>query len=393
MADVPDASGRPRRRAGGARRVLAIVRKETREVLRDPIYLVLAIAVPLVVTTLLALGFVLDVKNMAVGFYDQDRSALSRDYMYSFTNSEYFRLVKIASSPGELDRLLDSGEIRAAVVIPPDFSRRLDGGGIATVLVLVDGTFPNRALIASGYIAAINAQFATNLLSAHLARQGIVRTSTVPVSVEGRVWFNPSLETKNSLVPGLMVISLMFYPALLAALVLVREKERGTIFNLYCSPVSRWEVILGKAVPYVGLALFVYVLLFALSLYVFDVRFVGDPLVLSVAALLYITASVGFGLLISVFSTTQVAAMLVTFIGLMTPSILFSGLMTPVSAMDPSAQLISRLIPASYFIAMVRGVFLKGLGFRQFASDLATLGAFAAVVYAVAIIGFRKKAG
>jgi ABC-2 type transport system permease protein len=374
-------------------RLLAVVRKETREVLRDPIYLVLAIVVPLVVTSLLALGFVLDVKHLPVAFYDEDRSPLSREYMYAFTNSEYFRLVKMAGSRGEVDRLLASAEIRAAVLIPPDFSRRLAGGESTSVQVLVDGTFPSRALIASGYIAAIDAQFAAAVRTAYLARTGRVAAGLVPVSLEGRVWYNPSLETKNSLVPGLMVISLMFYPALLAALVLAREKERGTIFNLYCSPVSRWEVIVGKAVPYIGLAMVVYVLLMLLDLFVFGVRFVGNPFVLTAAALLYITASIGFGLLISVFCSTQVAAMLVTFIALMTPSILFSGLMTPVSSMEPSAQMISRLIPASYFITMVRGVFLKGLGFRAYAYDLLTLGAFAAVVYTVAILRFRKRTG
>ena len=374
-------------------RLLAIVRKETREVLRDPIYLVLAIVVPLVVTTLLALGFVLDVKNLPVAFYDQDRSPLSREYISAFTNSGYFRLVKMAGSPAEVDRLLESAEVRAGVLIPSGFSRRLNAGEAISVQVLVDGTFPSRALVASGYVTAIDAQFAATRRAAYLARQGRVRNNLVPVSIEGRVWYNPSLETKNSLVPGLMVISLMFYPALLAALVLAREKERGTVFNLYCSPVSRWEVIVGKAVPYVGLAFFVYFLLLGLNLFVFGVRFVGNPVVLTAAALLYITASVGFGLLISVFCSTQVAAMLITFIGLMTPSILFSGLMTPVSSMEPSAQAISRLIPASYFIAMVRGVFLKGLGFGHFASDLLTLGAFASVVYGIAILGFRKRAG
>jgi ABC-2 type transport system permease protein len=374
-------------------RLLAVVRKETREVLRDPIYLALAVAVPLVVTTLLALGFVLDVKNLPVAFYDQDRSPLSRNYMYAFTNSEYFRLVTLANSPAEIDRLLESAEVRAAVLIPPDFSRRLNGGDVASVQVLVDGTFPSRALVASGYIAAIDAQFAATLRVANLAGRGLVRADLVPISIEGRVWYNPSLETKNSLVPGLMVISLMFYPALLAALVLAREKERGTIFNLYCSPVSRWEVIVGKAVPYVGLAFFVYFLLMALNLSVFGIRFVGNPIVLTAGALLYITASVGFGLLISVFCSTQVAAMLITFLALMTPSMMFSGLMTPVSSMERSAQIISRLIPASYFISMVRGVFLKGLGFEHFAYDLLTLGTFTAVVYGIAILGFKKRAG
>jgi ABC-2 type transport system permease protein len=374
-------------------RLFAIIRKETREVLRDPLYLVLAIAVPVVVMTLLALGFVLDVKNLPVAFDDEDRSPLSREYMASFTNSEYFRLTTAAASATELNRMIEAGAVRAGVVIPPDFSRRLSGGGVATVQVLVDGSFPSRALVASGYISAIDAQFNARLLAAYLARKGLVRGAVVPVSVDGRVWFNPSLETKNSLVPGLLVISLMFYPSLLAALVIVREKERGTIFNLYCSPVSRWEVIVGKAVPYIGLAFFVYVLLFALSLFAFHVRFVGNPLVLTVAALLYITACIGFGLVISVLCTTQVAAMLVTFIFLMTPSMLFSGLMTPISSMEPSAQVVSRFIPASYFMAMVRGVFLKGLGFGHYGYDMLTLGAFAVVVYTVATLGFRKRAG
>jgi len=148
---------------------MAIVGKEAREALRDPIYLVVAIVVPLVVTTLLALGFVLDVKDLPVAFYDEDHSPLSRDYMYSCTNSEYFRLVKIAGSARELDRLLESGEVRAAIIIPPDFSRRLNGSEPASVHLLVDGTFPNRALIASGYLTAIDAQFSARLLAAHLA--------------------------------------------------------------------------------------------------------------------------------------------------------------------------------------------------------------------------------
>jgi ABC-2 type transport system permease protein len=380
-------------RCGGVgRRLLALIRKETREVIRDPLYLVLAIVVPLVVTSLLALGFVLDVKNLPVAFYDMDRSPLSREYMHSFTNSEYFRLVTVANSAEELDRLIESARVRAGVVVPPDFSKRLHGGNTATVQLLIDGSFPSRALVVSGYVAAVDGQFSARLASDALARRGLLRAAVIPVAVDGRVWYNPSLETKNSLVPGFLVIALMFYPGLLAALVVVREKERGTIFNLYCSPVSRVEVILGKAVPYVGVAFVNYVLLFALCLFVFHVRFVGDAVVLTAAALLYIVASVGVGLVISVFCRTQVAAMLVTFIGMMTPSMLFSGMMTPISSMEPAAQLISRLIPASYFMTMVRGVFLKGLGFSEYRGDLATLGLFAVIVYTTATLGFRKRA-
>jgi ABC-2 type transport system permease protein len=374
-------------------RVSAIVLKETREILRDPIYLGLAIVVPALVMTLLGLGFVLDVKNLPVAFYDQDHSPLSRDYIYSFTNSEYFKLVTFATDLDNVDELLQSGKVRAVVIIPPDFSRELNDGKRATVQILVDGSFATRALIVSGYMAAIDGQFSARMASEYLVRRGITRTSLLPVDVEGRVWFNPSLESKNSIVPGFLVISLMFYPGLLASLVIVREKERGTIFNLYCSPVSRWEVIVGKAIPYIGLAFVDYFLLFALCLFVFHARFVGSFLVLTIAALLYIACCIGLGLVISVFCRTQVAAMLITFVGLMTPSMLFSGMITPIASMDRSAQAISHLIPASYFMGMVRGVFLKGLGISYYLTDFLTLGLFALVVYGIAMLAFRKKVG
>jgi len=372
-------------------RIIAIVRKETREVLRDPIYLGLAIAVPLVVTILLGLGFVLDVKNLPVAFYDQDRSSLSRDYMYSFTNSEYFHLVGLATDLAQVDRMLQGAEVRAVVVIPPDFSRQLNGGKRASVQVLVDGSFASRAMVVTGYIAAIDAQFNQRILSDYLAERGYVTTTLMPVSTDNRVWYNPSLESKNSIVPGLMVINLMFYPSLLASLVVVREKERGTILNLYCSPAKRMEIIAGKAVPYIAVAFVDYFLMFLLSIGVFHVRFVGNFLVLTLAALLYISCCIGLGLVISVFCKTQVAAMLVTFVALMTPSILFSGMMTPIASMDRSARLISRFIPASYFMGMARGVFLKGLGFSYYFLDFLTLFLYALLVYGIAVLGFRKK--
>ncbi|MBI2815856.1 MAG: ABC transporter permease [Acidobacteria bacterium] len=373
-------------------RIVAIIRKETREVLRDRIYLALAIAVPLIIMIILGLGFILDVKNLPVAFYDQDRSTLSREYMYSFTNSEYFRLTRLINDEAEIDQLIQAGQIRAVVVIPPDFSRNLSAGKPAAVQILADGSFPSRAQIVSGYIAAVNAQFNQQLLSKYLARRG-VSANVVPISVEGRVWYNPSLEAKNSTVPGLLVINLMFYPSLLAALVVVREKERGTIFNLYCSPVRRWEIIVGKAVPYIGVALVDYFLLFTLAVTAFGVRFVGNFFVLTLGAALFITCCIGLGLVISVLCKTQVAAMFLTFITLMTPSILFSGILTPIASMDRSAQIISRVIPASYFMSMARGIFLKGLPFSYYFFDFVLLMIYAAVVYVIASLALRKKVG
>jgi ABC-type multidrug transport system permease subunit len=374
-------------------RVIAIIRKETREILRDRIYLGLAIGVPLVITVLLGLGFILDVKNLPVAVYDQDRSASSREYIYSLTNSEYFHFEGFIDSAAQIDRLIQTGTVRAVIVIPPDFSRRLHARKGASIQILVDGSFPSRAEVVEGYITAINAQFNAQLLSGHLQREGLATNVTMPISVEGRVWYNPSLEAKNSTIPGVLVITLMFYPSLLASLVVVREKERGTIFNLLCSPVRRWEVIVGKAIPYIGVAIVDYFLLLILCMTAFQPRFVGSFFMLTAGAVLFISCCVGLGLLISVWCKTQVAAMLLTFVAMMTPSMLFSGMMTPIASMDRSAQMISRLIPASYFMGMARGVFLKGLGFSYYAPDLLTLSLYGAVVYLIAILAFRKRMG
>jgi ABC-2 type transport system permease protein len=372
-------------------RIIAIIRKETRELLRDRVYLGLTIGVPLVVMVLIGLGFILDVKNLPVAVYDEDHSPLSREYLYALTNSEYFRFKGFVDSAAELDRMIQSGSVRAGVVIPPDFSRKLHGQEPASIQVLIDGSFPSRAEIVYGYITAINSQFNAQLLSEYLERKGYVAQVILPVTIDTRIWFNPSLEGKNFTIPGFLVIVMMIYPSLVATLVVVREKEHGTIFNLVSSPVRRWEIIIGKAIPYVGIAVLDYLLLFTLSITAFRPRFVGSFFVLTAGAVVFVTCCVGLGLLISVSCKTQVAAMLLTFIAMFTTSMLFSGLITPIVTMDRSAQLISRLLPASYFMAMARGVFLKGLGFSFYSSDLVILAFYGAVVYLIAILAFRKR--
>lgn len=373
-------------------RIIAIIRKETRELLRDRVYLGLTIGVPLVVMVLIGLGFVLDVKNLPVAVYDQDRSPVSREYISALTNSEYFQLEGFADSAAELDRIIQSGAVRAGVVIPPDFSRNLYGQEPASIQILIDGSFPSRAEIVSGYMTAINSQFNARLLAEHLRRKGYVTEVILPVSMDHRVWYNPSLEGKNFTIPGFLVLVMMIYPSLVASLVMVREKERGTIFNLLSSPARRWEIIAGKAIPYVGIAVVDYLLLFTLSITAFQPRFEGSFLVLTAGAVVFVTSCVGLGLLISVLCRTQVAAMLLTFIGMFTTSMLFSGLFTPVYTMGPPAQVISRLLPASYFMAMARGVFLKGLGFSYYVRDLLTLALYGAIIYSIAILAFRKRA-
>ncbi|MBT9139301.1 MAG: Ribosome-associated ATPase [Syntrophomonadaceae bacterium] len=326
-------------------------------------------------------------------FYDLDRSAVSREYMHSFTNSEYFRFVGLAKNYKEVDHVIRSGKVRVVVVIPPDFSRRLNEGRPAQVQFLVDGSFPWRAEVVKGYVSVINFLFNQKMVTEYFSEKGQAEVVAFPISVEGRAWYNPALESKNFIIPGLLVTTLMFFPALLAALVVVREKESGTIFNLYCSPARPWEVVAGKAVPYITVAFISYIIIFLMSVMLFKVRFTGNFFVLTLGAIPYISCTIGIGLFVSIISRTQVAAMIITFLITVVPAFLYSGFLSPITSQDMTGQIVSRFIPATYFMGMVRGVYLKGLGVNYYVWDVATLMLYAAIVYTIAIASFKKRIG
>jgi ABC-type multidrug transport system permease subunit len=370
------------------RRTAAIVVKETRELLRDPIYLGLSFVIPMVMILLFGFGLSLDVKNLPLVFADHDRSPYSRDYIDGFTHSEYFTLVGIETDPATLERWLRSGRARVIIDLPPDFGRRIASGRPVSVGVTIDGSFPTRAGVINGYVAAINALYNRQLL--RLARGD---DTILPVQMDMSVWYNPSLESKNTIVPGLLVLILMLFPAILGALLIAREKESGTIFNFYASPVRRGEIILGKLLPYLAVALLDYLLIYAVSRLVFDVRFVGSVALLSLGAVLYSVCTIGIGLLISILSRSQLAAMLTTFLVTVTPAFNYSGFLTPVAAMDRVGQLIAQFIPATHFMTLVRGCYLKGLGLDFYWPNLAALGLYATVVYGLCWALLRKRIG
>lgn len=374
------------------RRLLAILKKEFRELFRDPLYLTFAFLVPVVIIILMGYGLILDVKNISVSFIDFDRSKLSREYRYSFTNSEYFRFHKLITSYKEAEQLIKSGESRVVVVIPPNFSRKLYGGKPAEVQVLIDGSFPMRAEVMKGYVSATNMQFNQNLIENFLKNRGMPLI-TLPVSVETRAWYNPSLESKNFILPGELVTTLMFYSVLLASLIVVREKESGSIFNLYCSPVKSWEVVFGKAIPYMTVSFCTYLIIFLLTVGLFQTKFTGSFLFLTFSTVIYLFCTVGIGVFISIVAKTQITAMLIAFLGTIIPSFIYSGYFSPVTSMSETAQIISKTIPASYFMGIVRGVYLKGIGAESFIPEIFSLLVYAAVVYTLAILFFRKRVG
>ncbi len=374
-------------------RILAIARKETRQLLRDPVYLGLAFVVPLMLLLLLGYQLSLDVKGLLVAVVDHDRSYWSRQYVDGFINSEYFKLVGVLENEAEAREWIRSGRARVVLDIPPDFGRRLSAHERAAVGVTVDGSFPTRGQIAIGYVEAVSTLYNQQLLQAYLAERGRGERQVWPVQMDLSVWYNPTLESKNFIVPGMLVVIMMIFPPLLSALLIVRERESGTILNLYCSPAGRWDILAGKALPYVAVSFLDYFVIFLASVWLFRVRFVGSAWVLSAGALLYSICTIGIGLLISVLARTQLAAMLATFLVAVAPAFTFSGIFAPVASQHAVGRVVSRLIPATYFMDVVRGSYLKGGGAAPYAPNLLALVAYAAVVYVVAWLVLRKRVG
>lgn len=372
-------------------RILAIARKETRQLLRDPVYLGLAFAVPLMLLLLLGHQLSLDVKDLPVAVVDHDRSPWSRQYVDGFVHSEYFRLVGQLDGEAEAREWIRAGRARVVLDIPPDFGRRLSANERVAVGITVDGSFPSRGQISLGYVEAVSTLYSQQLLRAWLVEHGRWRDQVWPIQMEVSVWYNPTLESKNFIVPGMLVIVLMIFPPLLSALLIVRERESGTILNLYCSPASRWDIVAGKALPYVAVSFLDFLLIFAVSVWLFQVRFVGSAWLLSAGALLYSICTIGLGLLISTFTRTQLAAMLATFLVAVAPAFTFSGIFTPVASQDAVGRFVARLIPATYFMDVVRGAYLKGGGAAPYLPSLVALATYAVVVYTGAWLAFRKR--
>lgn len=364
----------------GLKRFLGVTKKEFTELLRDRLYLIFIFVVPVMVMVLLGYGLNLDVKHIPIAFLDYDRSKLSRDYIDSFVNSEYFKLFKIVKSYEEGEDLIRQGKIRALIVIPQDFSRKLYKREKAEVQILIDGTYPSRAEVIKGYFETINALFNQKILA-----------FMSPIEVELKAWFNPGLESKNFLMPGTLVTTLCFYPVLLGCLVIVREKELGSIFNFYCSPAKPWEIVFAKALPYVVISFLTYLILFFITVVVFKTKFIGNFLILSLASFFYISCTVGLGILISSFTKTQITAMLIAFVTTVIPSYIYSGFLYPVSGMELTGQIISKFIPATYFLEVVRGIYLKGIEINFYKKELLGLMVYTGIVYLLSILKLKKR--
>ena len=379
-----------------AKRIFAVMQKEWWEIVRDPLSLIMAFVVPISLMLLVGFGMTFDVENIPLAIQDRDGSAMSRDFAYRFIGSRYFDFKGFLTSERQAIPLLMAGKLRAVIIIPEKFERNLQAGSPASVQVLLDGGFPDRTRVTKGYISAITRSASLDSLAAYIARtQGVPPAQAMqtlqPLSLEVRYLYNQSLKSDWSVPPKLLMFILFFTPAFMTSLRVVREKELGTIFNIYTSPLTRMEFLVAKLIPYVGIALINLVIMWLLVMNVFGVPFKGSVLLFFGASLLYVVATTCIGMLVSVFVRTQIAAMLISLFITFVPALQYSGLEIPVSSMGPEAQVIAHLMPAMHYTRIIDGSFLKGVGLSVLWPDIALLAVYATVLFSACYLLFHKR--
>ena len=348
----------PSKRAKGLRRLLSYASRETLELIRDPIRLTMSFLGSMVLMMVIGYGITMDVDDLSYAVFDRDQTSTSLNYRNALSGSRYFNEQPAITSYADMDRRMKSGELSLAVEIPPEFSQKLHKGEQVEIGAWIDGSMPSRAETIEGYVTGIHLKWLLQQAS-----QASQVQSTSSINVESRYLYNPDVQSLVAIVPAVMPMLLLMIPALLTSLAVVREKELGSIINLYVTPVTRIEFLLGKQLPYIATSFVSFLLLVAMAVWLFDIPLKGDMLVLCIITLLFVTFSTSFGLLASVFTNSQIAAILLTTIGTMVPAVQFAGMITPVSALEGAGRLIGELHPISYFLTASRGIFSKGLGF------------------------------
>ena len=366
-------------------RMVAYLWREALELQRDPIRAALALGGSILLMFVMGFGITMDVEDLRFAVLDRDQSTLSRDYALQLSGSRYFVERPAISDYDQLDTRMRSGELSLAIEIPHGFMRDVLAGRNVQIGAWVDGAMPTRAETVNGYVQGMHQTW----LVQQLAERGIAMPASA--SVQTRFRYNPDVKSLPAMVPAVIPILLLMLPAMLTALAVVREKETGSINNFYVTPVTRSEFLLGKQLPYVGLAMVNFGLMSLLAVTVFGVSVTGSFLTLARAALVFSFASTGMGLLASTVTRSQIAAMFIAMIGTVVPATQFSGLIDPVSSLEGSGKLIGQIYPATHFVTISRGVFSKALGFGDVTAAFWPMLLSVPVILGVAIALLKKQ--
>jgi ribosome-dependent ATPase len=390
-ASVRQGQAVPPRSAGARsfslRRLFAYTIREALELTRDPIRLGFALLGTAFLMLILGFGITTDVDNLTFAVLDRDQTPQSRAYLEELRGSRYFVEKPALTDYADLEHRLKSGQVMATIEIPPGFGRDIARGRPVEVGAWVDGAMPFRAETIRQYLQGVHQQFLTDPVNQH----SFGRATGPRTSIEVRFRYNQDFDSIYAMVPSALAMQLALIPAILMALAIVREKELGSITNLYVTPVSRLEFLLGKQLPYIAVAMINFVLMFIMALFLFDVPLKGSLLALALGSLLYVTTTTGYGMLISAFTRTQIAALFGTAILTVLPATQFSGMMTPVSSLTGMAAIMGRAFPMTYFLPVSVGTFTKGLGFADLAVYIAELAVFIPALTLLSLLFLRKQ--
>ena len=372
-------------------RIPAIARKEFLHVVRDWRTLLIAFVLPVIMILLFGFAITFDIRDLTLAVADEDRTRASRALVEKLTGSRYFTLVATPSDPKDLLALLDSGEAQIALSIPKDYGRNVERWESETVQVLLDGSESNTATIAAGYVEGILAGLNISTVRQVLSRGGVSPKGIPPVDMQICVWFNPELNSTHTIVPGLVAVIMVIIAALLTSLTVVRERELGSLEGLIATPARKYEIIVGKMVPYLVITLIDCMMVAMMGLVVFKVPFAGSLILFVGTALVFAVAGLSIGLLASVVASNQVLANQIVILSTVLPSILLSGFMFPVKAMPGWVQVVTYAVPARYFVTICRGIMLKGQSAVHLARPTVFLVVFGTLLLTLAVVRFKKK--
>lgn len=371
-------------------RILVIAEKEWIQILRDSRSLILSLAAPALLIMLFGYALSVDVKNVSIALFDQDRSSMSRQFAERFRHTEYLSVNYYPDNYRDIDRLVNSEKISLALVIPRRFEKNIRGGKPVDLQLIADGSDSTSSTVAIGYVKMIIADFNSETAKKLLNRAGISEAK-LPINFQTRVWYNPELQSKNFLIPGLIVLVLAIISSLIASLTISREWERGTMESLITSPVRRFEIVIGKLIPYLFIGVFDIVAAVLAGYFIFDVPLKGSFTELYLLALLFLAGTSSLGIFISSATRSQVLSVQVAMVATYLPSFILSGFIFPVENMPFAVKIITYLIPAKYLIVLIKGIELKGVAASILWTQIVFLAIFCAVVMTLSIKKLKLK--
>ncbi len=371
-------------------RLRSLIRKEFIQIRRDKRTLILVLIIPIMQLFLLGYAATNDVRNIPLAVFDQDRGTQARALLNAYRAADYFIITYEASSEQELRDLVDTGQARAGLIIPPDYTDKIQGGQTGQVMFVLDGSDPTVASTALSAAHLIGQAHATQILTERLQARGQAAAIQAPLLVSTNVWYNPDLRSTYFMIPGVIGMILFALTSILTASAIVRERERGTIEQLIVTPIRPWELMVGKMLPYVILAFLNALEVLAIGHYWFGVPIRGSLLLMAGASFLFLLSSLGIGLLASTIANTQQEAMLTVWM-LLLPSIFLAGFFFPLEAMPKVLQWISYIFPLRYYLVIIRSLMLKGVGISAYNEDLIALAIFGVAIMSLAALRFRKR--